>query len=143
MTNKSSKKTFVFLAIILAFAGCKDDREKKALEEAVQARVELVKTKAEVVALKSETSFLKEKLLAANLAKAQLHDQLNQSLEEHDTTATEAQDAAGEIDTLKTKLAEQTKKSADLEKQVDQLKGIIRELQTRLDEQKTTEPNEV
>lgn len=162
MTKKSSKSgiivrstsaqvtshklnNFVLLcscALMLFLSGCKKDEEKQALAEAAQARVELVKTKAEVVALKSEVSFLKEKLLKANQARDQLREQLNESLQEHDTVATEAQDAVGEIENLKAKLAEQTKKSAELEKQVDQLKGITRELQTRLDEQKATAPKE-
>jgi chromosome segregation ATPase len=85
--------------------------------------------------LKGEVGYLKEKLLAANQARDMLKERLDELLEDQNSIATEAQNAQVEIDGLKAKLAEQIKKATELEKQVEQLKAVIREVQTKLEQQ--------
>ena len=126
-------------ALVLLFAGCKDDEKKKALAEAAQARAEAVKLQAEIVQLKGEASYLREQLLTANQAQDKLKEQVDLHLEEKDAVITEAQDSQQESDKLSTLLAEQTKKATELEKQVVQLKAVIRELQSRIDPNKPPE----
>jgi hypothetical protein len=62
---------------------------------------------------------------------------MNQLLEDQNAASTGEQTAQAERDKLKTMLAEQIKKSSELEKQVEQLKAIIREVQTKLELQAT------
>jgi len=119
--------------------GCDDSEKQKALAEAAQAKVELVKLRAEVVGLKGEISYLKEKLQTANQARDKLQQQLDQLLEERDIVVTEADSAQEQSDKLATTLAEQTKKAGELDKQVELLKGVIRELQTRIEPNTTPE----
>jgi len=127
------------LGIMLALAGCKKDGEKEAIAEAAQARMELVKAKAEAMGLKGEVSYLREKLLAANQARDILKQQVDELLEDHNSIATESQNAEVEIEGLKAKLAEQTRKANELEKQIEQLKAIAREFQAKVDQQKNEE----
>ena len=136
----------IILVLIVSLAGCKDDGKRKALAEAAQARAEVVKLKAETVQLKSEVSYLNEKLAAANQAKDNLQIQLGQLIEDSNSTTTDAENVQQENDKLKTLLAEQIKKTGELEKQVETLKTVLRELQARTEKQKgeeqpkTTEP---
>jgi len=129
----------IILVITVSLAGCKDDGKQKALAEAAQARAETVKLKAETVQLKSEVSYLNEKLAAANQAKDNLQIQLDQSIEDSNATTTDAEDVQQENDKLKTHLAEQIKKTGELEKQVETLKAVINVLQARIEQQKVTE----
>ena len=139
-------RLLVILVLIMALAGCKDDGKRKALAEAAQARAEAIKLKAETVQLKSEVSYLNEKLAAANIAKDNLQIQLGQLIEDSNSTTTDAENVQQENDKLKTHLAEQIKKTGELEKQVETLKMVLRELQARTEKQKgeeqpkTTEP---
>jgi chromosome segregation ATPase len=123
----------------MALAGCKDDGKRKALAEAAQARAEIVKLKAETVQLKSEVSYLNEKLATANQAKDNIQIQLNQLIEDSNATTTDADGVQQENDKLKTLLAEQIKKTGELEKQVETLKAVINALQARIEQQKTAE----
>ena len=139
-------RLLIILVLMVSLAGCKDDGKRKALAEAAQARAEVVKLKAEIVQLKSEVSYLNEKLAAANQARDNLQKTLDLLLEDKDATMTDAEDAQQENDKLKTLLAEQIKKTGELEKQVETLKTVLRELQARTEQQKgeeqpkTTEP---
>jgi hypothetical protein len=69
-------------------------------------------------------------------------------IEDSNATTTDAEDVQQENDKLKTLLAEQIKKTGDLEKQVGTLKAVINALQARIEQQKTaeqpkaTEPNQ-
>jgi peptidoglycan hydrolase CwlO-like protein len=56
-------------------------------------------------------------------------------LEDQNSVATETQNDEVEIDDFKAKLAEQTKKANELEKQVEQLKAVIRQVQIKLEQQ--------
>ena len=123
----------------MALAGCKDDGKRKALAEAAQARAEVVKLKAETVQLKSEISYLNEKLVAANLAKDNIQIQLAQLIEDSNATTTDVENVQQENDKLKTLLAEQIKKTGELEKQVETLRAVINVLQARIEQQKVTE----
>ncbi len=132
-------RLLVILVLIMALAGCKDDGKRKALAEAAQARAEIVKLKAETVQLKSEVSYLNEKLATANQAKDNIQIQLNQLIEDSNATTTDADGVQQENDKLKTLLAEQIKKTGELEKQVETLKAVINALQARIEQQKTAE----
>ena len=138
----------IILVLIMAVAGCKDDGKRKALAEAAQARAEVVKFKAETVQLKSEVSYLNEKLAAANQAKDNIQIQLDLLIEDSNATTTDADDVQQENDKLKALLAEQIKKTGELEKQVETLKAVINALQARIEQQKAaeqpkaTEPNQ-
>ena len=146
--NRLTTTLFIILALAISLAGCKDDGKRKALAEAAQARAEAVKLKAETVQLKSEVSYLNEKLAAANLAKDNLQIQLTQLIEDSNTTTTDAEDVQQENNKLKTLLAEQIKKTGELEKQVETLKAVINVFQARIEQQKAaeqpkaTEPNQ-
>ena len=144
----TQNRLLIILVLIVSLAGCKDDGKQKALAEAAQARAETVKLKAETVQLKSEVSYLNEKLAAANIAKDNIQIQLNQLIEDSNATTTDAEDVQQENDKLKTLLAEQIKKTGELEKQVETLKAVINVLQARIAQQKAaeqpkaTEPNQ-
>jgi chromosome segregation ATPase len=139
MNDKMAQiRLLVILATIVLLAGCKNDEKKKALAEA-QARAEVVKLKADTVALKGEISFLKDRLQTANQARNKLQNQLDQLNEDKEAVTTDAQDALQENDKLKSLLAEQTKKTDELQKQVDQLKAVIRELQKKIEPNKPPE----
>jgi chromosome segregation ATPase len=126
----------------MALAGCKDDGKRKALAEEAQARAEIVKLKAETVQLKSEVSYLNEKLVAANQAKDNLQIQLGLLIEDSNATTTDAEDVQQKNDKLKTLLAEQIKKTGELEKQGETLKAVINAFQARIEQQKAAEqPN--
>jgi len=126
------------MSIILA--GCDDGEKRKALAEAAQAKVELVKLRAEIVKLKGEISYLRQNLQTENQARDNLQQKLDQLLEEKDTAITEAQDNQQQNDNLVLVLAEQTKKANDLEKQVEQLRAVILELQAAIEQQITEQP---
>jgi len=131
--------------LVLFLTGCKDDEKKKALAEATQAKTDLIKAKAENVRLKGEAAYLRDKLQTIEKSRADLESQINQLLEDQNAAATGEQTVEAERDKLKTMLAEQMKKSAELEKQVEQLKAVIREIQTKLEQQaadQKREPNE-
>jgi chromosome segregation ATPase len=144
----TQKRLLTILLLIVSLAGCKDDGKRKALTEAAQARAEVVKLKAETVQLKSEISYLNEKLVTANMAKDNIQIQLNQLIEDSNATTTDAEDVQQENDKLKTQMAEQIKKTGELEKQVETLRAVINVLQTRIEQQKAaeqpkaTEPNQ-
>jgi chromosome segregation ATPase len=146
--NRISGGILLILVITLAIAGCKDDGKRKALAEAAQTRAEIVKLKAETVQLKSEVSYLNEKLAAANQAKDKIQIQLAQLIEDSNATTTDVEDVQQENDKLKKLLAEQIKKTGELEKQVETLKAVINLLQARIEQQKAaeqpkaTEPNQ-
>jgi chromosome segregation ATPase len=143
----AQNRLLVILVLIVSLAGCKDDGKRKALAEAAQARAEVVKFKAETVQLKSEISYLNEKLVTANLEKDKIQIQLAQLIEDSNATTTDAEDVQQENTKLKTLLAEQIKKTGELEKQATTLKAAINMLQTRIEQQKAaeqpkaTEPN--
>ena len=147
--NRLVVKLLIILVLIVSLAGCKDDGKRKALAEAAQARAEIVKLKAETVQLKSEISYLNEKLVTANLAKDKIQIQLAQLIEDSNATTTDVEDVQQENDKLKTLLAEQIKKTGELEKQVATLKAVINMLQARIEQQKAaeqpkpTEPNQI
>jgi len=148
--NRLVVKLLIILVLIVSLAGCKDDgKRRKALAEAAQARAEIVKLKAETVQLKSEISYLNEKLVTANLAKDKIQIQLAQLIEDSNATTTDVEDVQQENDKLKTLLAEQIKKTGELEKQVATLKAVINMLQARIEQQKAaeqpkpTEPNQI
>lgn len=139
MNDKTAQiRLLVILTTIIMFAGCKNDEKKKALV-AAQARAEVVKLKADTVALKGEISFLKDRLQTANQARNKLQNQLDQLNEDKEAVTTDAQDALQENDKLKSLLAEQTKKTDELQKQVEQLKAVIRELQKKIEPNKPPE----
>jgi chromosome segregation ATPase len=144
----TQNKLLIILVLIMVLAGCKDDGKRKALAEAAQARAEVVKLKAETVQLKSEVSYLNEKLAAANQAKDNLQIQSDLLIEDSNATTTDAEDVQQENDKLKTLLAEQIKKTGELEKQVETLKAVINAFQARIEQQKVaeqpkaTEPNQ-
>jgi chromosome segregation ATPase len=124
---------------VMMLSGCKDDNKKKALAEAAQAKVELVKVKAEMAKLKGEVSYLNEKLQTANQDKDKLQQQLDDLLKERDTVITEADNSLEQTDKLTTVLAEQIRKANELQKQVEQLKAVIRALQSRIEPNKPPE----
>jgi chromosome segregation ATPase len=128
---------------MMTVAGCKDDGKKKALAEAAQARAEVAKLKAETVQLKSEISYLNEKLVAANLEKDKIQIQLAHLIEDSNATTADVEDIQQENTRLKTQLAEQTKKTGELEKQLETLRSVINLLQTRMEQQKTAEQPKV
>ncbi len=129
----------ILMILMMAVAGCKDDGKQKALAEAAQARAEIVKLKAETVQLKSEISYLNEKLVAANMEKDKIQIQLAHLIEDSNATTADVEDVQQENTRLKTQLAEQIKKTGELEKQVETLKSVINLLQTRLEQQKPAE----
>jgi chromosome segregation ATPase len=135
----TQNRLLIILVLTIALAGCKDDGKRKTLAEAAQARAEVVKLKAETVQLKSELSYLNEKLAAANMAKDNLQIQLNQLVEDSNTTTTEAENVQQENDKLRTLLAAQIKKTGELERQVETLKTVLNALQARIEQQKTAE----
>ena len=135
----TQNRLLIILVLIVSLAGCKDDGKRKALAEAAQARAEIVKFKAETVQLKSEVSYLNEKLAAANQAKDNLQIQLGLLIEDSNATTTDAENVQQENTKLKTLLAEQIKKTGELEKQVETLKAVINALQARIEQQKATE----
>jgi len=141
MTDRAAHiRLLIILTALVLPAGCKDDEKKKAFAEAAEARMELIKAKAEMVKLKGEISYLKDKLQTVTLTRDDLQEQLDQSLKEHDDDATETQNSQQEIDNLKAMLAEQNKKAGELERQVEQLKTIIREFQARIEQKDANQP---
>ncbi|MGD0596726.1 MAG: hypothetical protein ABSA64_04280 [Sedimentisphaerales bacterium] len=143
MEITTQNRLLIILVLIVSLVGCKDDGKRKALAEAAQARAEAVKLKAETVQLKSEVSYLNEKLAAANLAKDNLQIQLGQLIEDSNATTTDAEDIQQENTKLKTLLAEQIKKTGELEKQVETLKAVINAFQARMEQQKVAEQPKV
>ena len=137
--NRLVIRLLIILVLAISLAGCKDDGKRKALAEAAQARAEVVKLKAETVQLKSEVSYLNEKLAAANIAKDNLQIQLGQLIEDSNATTTDADGVQQENDKLKALLAEQIKRTGELEKQVETLKAVINTLQARIEQQKAAE----
>ena len=128
------RKTLVLLcacALVLLSVGCKDTKAKKASAEAAQARAELVKAKADIVQLKGETSYLKERLKTTEQARDNLQQQLDAILKEQEIVTGDTQQ---EINNLRIAFVEQIKKAIELQKQVDQLKAVIRELQTVIEQ---------
>jgi chromosome segregation ATPase len=140
MNDKTAQiRLLVILATIVLLAGCRNDEKKKALAEAAQAKAEVVKLKADTVALKGEVSFLKERLRTTNKARDKFQKQSDELIEDKEAVTTDAQDALQENDKLKAILAEQTKKTDELKKQVEQLKAVIRELQKKIEPNKPPE----
>jgi len=132
---------FVIMLLTMALAGCKDTKKQKELaEETAQAKAEVIKLKAETVRLKSEISYLNEKLASATQARDRIQIQLDKLLEDQNAVTTDADDLEKENGKLKKVLAEQIKKSNELGKQVENLKAVIRELQTRIEPNKISEP---
>jgi chromosome segregation ATPase len=136
-------RLFVSLLIIpvlaISLAGCKNDKRQKALvEEVARAKAEAVKFKAETVQLKSEISYLNEKLAAANMARDNMQIQLDQMIKDSNSAVTSTDDIQQENEKLRKLLADQLKKNKELEKQLETLRTVIRELQARM-----TEPNKI
>ena len=134
-------RLLIIVFITISLTGCKDDKKQKALaEEAAQARAEVIKLKAETVQLKSEVSYLNEKLATANQARDNIQKKLDLLIEDANAVTTDAQDLEQENIKLRKLLAEQLKKNGESEKQMENLKAVIRELQTRIEQQKPAEP---
>lgn len=138
--NRISGKLLLILVITLALAGCKDDKKQKALvEEIARAKAEAVKLRAETVQLKSEISYLNEKIVTANQARDNMQIQLDQVIKDSNTVVTNTDNIQQENDKLRKLLAEQLKKNNELEKQVETLGTVIRELQFRIEPNKIAE----
>jgi chromosome segregation ATPase len=130
----------LMLVVTISPAGCKDTKKQKDLaEEAAQAKAEVIKSKAEIVQLKSEISYLNEKLVAANASRDKVQIQLDTLIQDQNAVTTDADYLQKENDKLKKVLTEQIKKGIELGKQVESLKEVIRELQTRIDPNKISE----
>jgi chromosome segregation ATPase len=124
---------FVIMLLTITLAGCRNDKEKKALaEDAAQAKADVVRLKAETVQLKSEISYLNEKLAAANLARDNMQIQLSHVIEDNNAVATDADDLQKENGKLRKLLAEQLKKNNDLGMQIETLKTAIHEIQAKI-----------
>jgi chromosome segregation ATPase len=129
--------------LIISLAGCKNNKKQKALaEQLAQARMENVKLKAETVQLKSEISYLNEKLVAANVARDNAQIQMENLIEDSNTTITDIDSLQRENDKLRKLLAEQLKKNNELGKQIETLKNAIREIQARIDPNKTADDSQ-
>jgi uncharacterized coiled-coil DUF342 family protein len=140
VTHKSTINNHKIFALLLACAlvllcGCKDTRVKKAAQDAAQARAELVKAKADIVQLKGEASYLRERLKTTEQARDNLQQQLDDILTEHETATGDTQQ---EINNLRTAFVEQITRTLELQKQVDRLKAVIRELQTSIEQKSIT-----
>jgi chromosome segregation ATPase len=133
----------IILVLTMATAGCKNTKKQKALaEEAAKAKAEVIKLKAESVQLKSEISYLNEKLVAANNARDKIQIQLDKLTEDQNAVTTDADEFLKENDNLKKMLAEQVKKGNELKIQLENLKAVIRELQTRIEPNKILEQSQ-
>ena len=138
--NRLVVRLLIILVLAISLASCKDDKKQKALvEEVARAKAEAVKLKAETVQLKSEISYLNEKLVAANQARDNMHIQLDQVIKDSNSAVTNEDNIQQENDKLRKLLADQLKKNNDLEKRIENLKGVIRELQARMEPNKITE----
>ena len=127
ITNHSKTLVLLCTCTLVLLYGCKDNKERKAAEELAKARAELVKAQADIVQLKGEASYLKERLKTTEQARDKLQQQLDDVLKEHDIITSNTQQ---ETNNLRTAFVEQLKKTLELQNQVDQLKAVIRELQT-------------
>jgi chromosome segregation ATPase len=137
---KLTIRLFIILAIAMSLAGCKSDKKQKALvEEIARAKAEAVKFKAETVQLKSEIGYLNEKLAAANLARDNMQIQLDQVTKDSNSAVTNEDNILQENEKLRKLLADQLKKNNELGKQIETLKAVIRELQTRMEPNKIAE----
>ena len=124
----------------LFLCGCKNDKKQKALiDEIARAKADAIKFKAETVQLKSEISSLNEKLAAANLARDKMQVQLDQVTKDSSKVITSEDSIQQENDKLRKLLAEQLKKNKDMQKQMEMLKDVIRELQARIEPNRTPE----
>ncbi|MGA2678940.1 MAG: hypothetical protein ABSF37_06515 [Sedimentisphaerales bacterium] len=138
--NRLFIRLLIILVLTISLAGCKDDKKQKALvEEIARAKAEAVKLRAETVQLKSEISYLNEKLVTANQARDNMQIQLDQVIKDSNAAVINADDIQQENDKLRKLLAEQLKKNNELEKQVETLRTVIRELQARMDPNKIAE----
>ena len=132
--------TLLMFVVTISPAGCKDAKKQKALaEEAAQAKTEVIKSKAEIVQLKSEISYLNEKLVTANQARDNAQIQLDHMIKDSNSAVTNEDNIQQENDKLRKLLAEQLKKDNELEKRIENLKAVIRELQARIEQPPVTE----
>jgi len=138
--NRLVAKLLIILVLTISLSGCKDEKKQKALvEEVARAKAEAIKFKAETVQLKSEISYLNEKLITANQARDNMQIQLDQVIKDSNSAATNEDDLQQENDKLRKLLADQLKKNNELEKQLETLRTVIRELQARIEPNKITE----
>ncbi|MGB7581148.1 MAG: hypothetical protein WBL85_01700 [Sedimentisphaerales bacterium] len=138
--NRLATRLLIILVLAISLASCKDDKKQKALvEEIARAKAEAVKLRAETVQLKSEISYLNEKLVTANQARDNMQIQLDQMIKDSNSAVTNTDNIQQENDKLRKLLAEQLKKNNELEKQVEYLKMVIREIQARIDPNKIAE----
>jgi chromosome segregation ATPase len=134
-------RLLIIAVIVISMAGCKDNKNKKALaEELAGAKAEAVKLKAETVQLKSEISYLNEKLAAATLARDNMQIQLDKVIEDSNTVTTDADNLQQENDKLRKLLTEQLKKNNELGRQVETLKTAVHEIQARIEPNRITTP---
>ena len=138
--NRLVVRLLIILVLTISLAGCKDDKKQRALvEEVARAKAEAVKLKAETVQLKSEISYLNEKLVTANQARDNAQIQLDQMIKDSNSAVTNEDNIQQENDKLRKLLAEQLKKDNELEKRIENLKAVIRELQARIEQPPVTE----
>jgi len=138
--NRLAVRLLIILVLAISLAGCKNEKKQKALvEEIARAKAEAVKFKAETVQLKSEISYLNEKLVTANQARDNMQIQLDQVIKDSNAAGTNEDNIQQENDKLRKLLADQLKKNNEQEKQLETLRTVIRELQTRMEPNKITE----
>jgi chromosome segregation ATPase len=138
--NRLVVRLLIILVLAISLAGCKDDKKQKALvEEVARAKAEAIKFKAETVQLKSEIGYLNEKLVTANQARDNMQIQLDQVIKDSNTAVTNEDNIQQENDKLRKLLTDQLKKNNELEKQLETLRMVIRELQTRIEPNKIAE----
>ena len=138
--NRLVVRLLIILVLTISLAGCRDDKKQRALvEEVARAKAEAVKLKAETVQLKSEISYLNEKLVTANQARDNAQIQLDHMIKDSNSAVTNEDNIQQENDKLRKLLAEQLKKDNELEKRIENLKAVIRELQARIEQPPVTE----
>lgn len=142
MERSKGKLTIILLSILmcglLGLAGCKDAEKESAIAEAAAAKTELAKVKADLAGVIGERDGLKLELatvieardklqVAVDQAKT-IQEQLAGLTKERDAATAKATEAQGIIKRLQSQLDEQIRKVVGLESENTQLQEMIAEL---------------
>jgi chromosome segregation ATPase len=126
------------LACSLALMGCEDEEKKKALAEAVEAKMSLAKVKADLTMAKSQIAYLKEELEAAKETLNELQEQAEPLVDERDIAMAAAEKAQEKIKNLTAQLNEQAQKERILRKDIQELELVIENQEKTIAEQQVT-----
>jgi len=137
------------LPILLLFgllipAGCGDRDTAKARKEASDARAAVARLELQLAAARDEIARMKDELKAVRQTRDDLQQQMDQIKQERDQAFGLAQQANESIKQVTAKADGRAGTTAVLQKQIADLKALVKEQQTMIDELKnaTAQPAE-